>query len=347
MTGITIQQRIIWVLRESTQKHWKSRQFELHYCANWKDIHDNDNRLNRPKKQLTGAKANSRQNRSFTQFDSITKAVVWKEAEIEYGVDEEHTSKIDAYLQSIQSRTTSHLVYEAKCHIAKLYEFDQNCSSEYIRKRVSWLLDKDHLTCQREKRATGIFQDGDFFNYTNSSSFNRMLKQWEGLPTTLEQSLLKGIRLGILGHCQVYRKVLRWEEAESYSIGNDKLDEYAKELAEDLTKAEQTHLIPSGYFEEGSPTIPDTEGEENDVPTIGAENNMVEDRQSPARERYDSSWDTEDTGNEAVEYGDEEVKDECEDREDDCGENNDTDLEDEDEDDNNNELEDRKSEDEL
>ncbi|RPB18505.1 hypothetical protein L211DRAFT_854069 [Terfezia boudieri ATCC MYA-4762] len=137
-----------------------------------------------------------------------------------------------------------------------------------------------------------------------------MLKQWEGLPTILEQSLLKVIRLEILGHYQVYGKVLRWEEAESYSIGNDELDEYAKELVEDLKKTEQTHLILSRYFKKGSPTIPNTEGEENDVPTIGAENNMVEDGQSPARERYDPSWDTENAGNEAVEHGDEKVEDE-------------------------------------
>ncbi|RPB18731.1 hypothetical protein L211DRAFT_853843 [Terfezia boudieri ATCC MYA-4762] len=145
----------------------------------------------------------------------------------------------------------------------------------------------------------------------------------------------------------VYGKVLRWEEAELYSIGNDELDEYAKELAEDLKKAEQTYLIPSGYFEEGSPMIPDTEGEENDMPTRGAENNMVEDGQSPARERYDPSWDTKDTDNKTVEHGDEEVEDECEDRKDDCGENDDTDLKDEDEDDNDDELEDGESEDEL
>ncbi|RPB18313.1 hypothetical protein L211DRAFT_854234 [Terfezia boudieri ATCC MYA-4762] len=74
---------------------------------------------------------------------------------------------------------------------------------------------------------------------------------------------------------------------------------------------------------------------------------MIEDRQSPARERYDPSWDTEDAGNEAIKHGDKEVEDECEDRENDCGENDDTDLEDEDEDDNDDELEDRESEDEL
>ncbi|KAF8419788.1 hypothetical protein BGX38DRAFT_1147427, partial [Terfezia claveryi] len=195
---------------------------------------------------------------------------------------------------------------------------------------------------------SGVFQDGDYFNYTNSSvAFNRMLKQWEGLPTTLEQSLLKVIRLGILGHCQVHGKLLRWEQAESYSIDNDELDEYAKELAEDLKRAEQTHLIPCGYFEEGSPTLPDTEGEVNDVPTMHAENAV----HSPASERYDwsrenvedeekVSGDTEDGGSEAVE-------DENEDGEDDSEDNDEEDADLEDEEDNDDQSEDGDSEDEL
>ncbi|KAF8424984.1 hypothetical protein BGX38DRAFT_1303080 [Terfezia claveryi] len=181
-----------------------------------------------------------------------------------------------------------------------------------------------------------------------------MLKQWEGLPTTLEQSLLKIIRLGILGHCQVHGKVLRWEQAESYSIDNDELDEYAKELAEDLKKAEQTHLIPCGYFEEGSPTLPDTVSEENDVPIMRAENDELEYSCSPANDGYDgsteevedaqsASGDSEDAGTEPGEDGDEEAEDECEDSED--NDKSDADLQDDD--DNNCEAEDGNSEDGL
>ncbi|KAF8416673.1 hypothetical protein EV426DRAFT_578630 [Tirmania nivea] len=259
------------------------------------DVHDIDNRVNRPKKRLTGAKAN------YGEIGVSHSLRVWKEAEIECRVDEERTSKIDAYLRSIQSRTRSHLVYEAKRHIAKLYEFDQNCSSEYIRKRVSWLLDKDRLTCQYEKWASrgiqrwGLFQLYEFLYL--AVAFNRMLKQWEGLPTTAGAKSVE---------------VLRWEEAESYSIDNDELDEYAKELVEDLKRAEQIHLIPYGYFEEGSPTVPDTEGEVDDMPTMHAKNAV----HSPVSKRYDfsredvedaerDSGDTDSTGSVAVEDEDE------------------------------------------
>ncbi|KAF8421859.1 hypothetical protein EV426DRAFT_575578 [Tirmania nivea] len=369
------------------------------------DVHDIDNRVNRPKKRLIGAKANSWRNRSFIQFEGIIKAVVynaanrieritffeeplldadrteyllakvWKEAEIECGVDEERTSKIDAYmsevvviLRSIQSRIRSHLMYEAKRHIAKLYEFDQNCSSEYIRKRgwghrfkatkgarfihlnffdgVKKLGNQDPIFISRISGPficlifatlrhailiyeSGVFEDGDYFNYTNSSvAFNRMLKQWEGLPTTLEQSPLK-------------------EEAESYSIDNNELDEYAKELAEDLKRAEQTHLIPYGYFEEGSPTVPDTEGEVDDILTMHAKNAI----HSPASERYDfsredvedverDSSDTDGAGSVAVEDEDEDEGNESEDH---VGE--DADLEDKEN--NDDESEDGDSEDGL
>ncbi|KAF8419235.1 hypothetical protein BGX38DRAFT_1280437 [Terfezia claveryi] len=83
----------------------------------------------------------------------------------------------------------------------------------------------------------------------------------------------------------MHGKVIRWEQAESYSIDNDEMDEYAKELAEDLKRAEETHLIPCGYFEEGSPTLPDIEGKVDDVPTMRDENAI----HSPESERYNSS----------------------------------------------------------
>ncbi|KAF8417684.1 hypothetical protein EV426DRAFT_707394 [Tirmania nivea] len=195
---------------------------------------------------------------------------------------------------------------------------------------------------------SGIVEDGDYFNYMNSSvAFNRILKQWEGLPIMLEQSLLKVIRLGILRYCQVYRKVLRWEKAESYSIDNNKLDEYAKELVEDLKRAEQTHLIPYRYFEERFPMVPDTEGEINDMLTMYAKNVV----HSPASERYDflrediedlerDSSDIDGAGSMTIEDEDEDEGNESEDY---VGE--DADLEDEEN--NNEESEDRDLEDGL
>jgi len=54
----------------------------------------------------------------------------------------------------------SHSVYEGKRHVARLYGFDQICSPENIRKQVSWLLDKDQFTCQREKRMLSVRDSG-------------------------------------------------------------------------------------------------------------------------------------------------------------------------------------------
>ena len=56
------------------------------------------------------------------------------------------------YLRSIQSRTRSHLMYSAKKMVSRLYGFDQNCSLEYIRERITWLLMKDRFTCALKKR---------------------------------------------------------------------------------------------------------------------------------------------------------------------------------------------------
>lgn len=158
---------------------------------------------------------------------------------------------------------------------------------------------------------------------------------------------MKVIRLGILGHCQVYGKVLRWEQAESYSIDNDELDEYAKELVEDLKRAEETHLILCGYFEEGSSTLPDTEGEVDDVSTMRDENAV----HSPGSERYDSSRedfeDAEKDSGDIVDAGSEAVEDKEEDGEDNYEDSNSEDTDLEDEEDSDGQLKDGDSEDEL
>ncbi|RPB19282.1 hypothetical protein L211DRAFT_853319 [Terfezia boudieri ATCC MYA-4762] len=201
-----------------------------------------------PKLRMKGARQRAPRNRSFTQFDGITKVVVTIAAK-----------RIE------RSWMRSHLVYEAKHHIARLYGFDQNCSPEYIRKHVSWLLDKDRFTCQREKRVhalqtykTGMFKDREFFNYEKAGvDFNRMLDQWNLLTTTMEQTLLKIIRLEIGKLCELQGKVVRWQRAEAYGVGPRELAQYAEELAVDLKKAEKGSLIPLGYFNEGSPTEPD------------------------------------------------------------------------------------------
>ena len=39
------------------------------------------------------------------------------------------------------------MVHEASKVIAFLYKFDQNCSREYIRDQINWLLKRDRFTC--------------------------------------------------------------------------------------------------------------------------------------------------------------------------------------------------------
>ena len=139
-----------------------------------------------------------------------------------------------------------------------------------------------------------------------SVAYNRMLLQWKGFPTTLQETLLKVIRLGIIGHCQLHGKVVRWEQAESYKVDQDELDEYANDVAEELRSAEETHLIPYGFFNEGSPTLPDTGSPENGMGTIVAENEGIEDEQGMLSDRSDR-WMMEDE--DAVEYTDGAVED--------------------------------------
>ncbi|RPB23547.1 hypothetical protein L211DRAFT_849811 [Terfezia boudieri ATCC MYA-4762] len=171
--------------------------------------------------------------------------------------------------------------------------------------------------------------------------------QQEGLLTILEQSLLKVIRLGILGHYQMHGKGLRWEQAESYSIDNDKLDKYTRELAEDLKRVEETHLIPYGYFEQGSPRLLDTQGEVDDVLTMCDENAV----HSSGSERYHSSREDfeelEKDSGDMVDASSEAVKDEEEDGEDNSEDSDSEDADLEDEEDSDSQSEDGDSEDEL
>jgi len=91
------------------------------------------------------------------------RADTWKAAEVEYGIDEDRQSRINSdmynildivwrvltilkFLRIIQSPTRCYLAYESKRHIATLYRFNQNCSPEYIRKQVSYVMDKNRFT---------------------------------------------------------------------------------------------------------------------------------------------------------------------------------------------------------
>jgi len=94
-----------------------------------------------------------------------------------------------------------------------------------------------------------------------------MLDQWEFFPTTMEQTLLKLIRLDIAKRCQLHSKVVKWQRVEAYGMEREELEQYAEELAADLKEAEEGSLIPVGYFDEGSPTEPD-EGRMPNVPTV-------------------------------------------------------------------------------
>jgi len=107
-----------------------------------------------------------------------------------------------------------------------------------------------------------------------------MLDQWGFFPTTMEQTLLKLIRLDIAKRCQLHGKVVKWQRAEAYGVEREELEQYAEELAADLKEAEEGSLIPAGYFDEGSPTEPD-EGRMPNVPTVLDGENLDDDDEGP------------------------------------------------------------------
>ena len=109
-----------------------------------------------------------------------------------------------------------------------------------------------------------------------------MLDQWGFFPTTMEQTLLKLIRLDIAKRCQLHGKVVKWQRAEAYGVEREELEQYAEELAADLKEAEEGSLIPAGYFDEGSPIEPD-EGRMPNVPTVLNGKNLDDDDLGPTQ----------------------------------------------------------------
>jgi len=102
-----------------------------------------------------------------------------------------------------------------------------------------------------------------------------MLDQWQLFPTTMEQILLKLIRLDIAKQFQVYGKVVRWRWVEAYGVDSDELQKYTEDLAADLKEAEGEILVPAGYCDEGLPTQSD---ETRTVfPTMPCGKNLEED----------------------------------------------------------------------
>ncbi|KAF8426490.1 hypothetical protein BGX38DRAFT_1147122 [Terfezia claveryi] len=139
---------------------------------------------------------------------------------------------------------------------------------------------------------SGVFKDGDNFNYTNSAvAFGRMREQWGDFPTTLEQSLLKVICIGIVRRCQQRGKVTRWEQHKSYKMERIELEKYADELAADIKDAEDAYLIPVGYFPQEPPTGPDIGGRNKRVSSIGDDADLVEDDQDLLELANDSNAD--------------------------------------------------------
>ncbi|RPB19112.1 hypothetical protein L211DRAFT_853515 [Terfezia boudieri ATCC MYA-4762] len=248
---------------------------------------------------MKGVRQRAPRNRSFIQFDGITKAVVtiaakrierviffenplpdaegtesmlaaaWKAVEMENAMDEERTSKFDSYVGCMD------LIKIAVQNI-----FTNILASYWIRiglhakgrnvYRVPLNTNKDVNNDRggvnsSEQHALqtyemGMFKDREFFNYEKASvDFNRILDQWNLLITTIEQTLLKIIQLEIAKLCELHSKVVQWQRAEAYGVGPRELAQYAEELAADLKE-------PTILDDEDVEDVEDNEDDEDDEP---------------------------------------------------------------------------------
>ncbi|KAF8434408.1 hypothetical protein BGX38DRAFT_1275492 [Terfezia claveryi] len=178
---------------------------------------------------------------------------VWRETEVEYQKDHSRDNKIDSYLRSVQSRTRSHLVSEAKKNIAFLYQFDQNTLKQYIQDHIGRLLKqidshvlrviarvvvigfgrKKQLTLsiisismarRNSAISTQRLESGECaitfeFSYVNCSDvYKRLLSQWRQYPTSVQEMIVKVTQSEIVKKGQQSGKKVRWQQDAAYEV---------------------------------------------------------------------------------------------------------------------------------
>jgi len=100
-------------------------------------------------------------------------------------------------------------------------------------------------------------------------TYIRLLRQWKGMPTSMQQTLLGVIRTEVVRICKKYHRSqqVRCVQETAYAVDEAELQLYAEQLRMDLEKAVEEDLVP-GWEDGDSTTKPDDNENEEDATRI-------------------------------------------------------------------------------
>ncbi|KAF8427095.1 hypothetical protein BGX38DRAFT_1278846 [Terfezia claveryi] len=255
---------------------------------------------------------------------------VWWDVERDHVTDHTRDNKIDAYLRSVQSRTWSYIVHEAKKNVAFLYKFDQNASRSFIKKHVTKLMKQDWYTCAVSHRkyfngkrklghvdprflksingpflclvfaalynTLGAWESGECrigveFSYINTIDvYKKLHEQWQCYPTRVQVMLVRLTQYDIVEKGRVSRKKVKFEHDKAYHVDAEEIEELAKDLAAGL---ENAGLETRRAVREEEDEVQDDNDDDEDNSEGEKENDEPSDSEYTEEDQEYTQWDLE------------------------------------------------------
>ena len=94
---------------------------------------------------------------------------------------------------------------------------------------------------------------------SRAANYGRLLRQWKGFPTSMQQTLLFVVRADVVRMCEKGVRQLRCVKDRAYEVDEAELQLYAQQLRADLAEAKQADLVPV-WDDEYSGSSTETDG---------------------------------------------------------------------------------------
>ena len=106
---------------------------------------------------------------------------------------------------------------------------------------------------------------------SGAANYGRLLRQWKGFPTSMQQTLLGIVRADVVRMCQKGGPQVRCVKETAYEVDKAELQLYAEQLRADLEEAKKAELVPVWDDEySGSSTEKDDSDVEQDPTRIAS-----------------------------------------------------------------------------
>ena len=79
---------------------------------------------------------------------------------------------------------------------------------------------------------------------SRAANYGRLLRQWKGFPTSMQQTLLGVVRADVVRMCEKGGRQVPCVEETAYEVDKAELQLYTEQLRADLEKAKKAELVP-------------------------------------------------------------------------------------------------------